>query len=184
MQILLATKAFFTVLLNREKAKAIESTLQSATAQSSKVPSLEIEGSFKPREKPVVKPTTPTRQHRSEAITLLSTLQRDARFLDLVQESLEQYSDAQIGAAARDVLRETRKCLEKHFGIQPLLEASEGQAVHLPESPSPVRWKVVGNAKEEGVLVHPGWIATKTELPAWTGSVEDSLVLAPAEVES
>ena len=40
---------------------------------------------------------------------------REARFVDLVNESLDGYSDAQIGAAARDVLRDSKKVLDRLF---------------------------------------------------------------------
>lgn len=121
---------------------------------------------------------------RSEALTLLSTLQREARLIDLIQESLESYGDAQIGAAARDVLRDSKKCLERAFGIKPLLDQSEGESVSIPESPSPIRWRLLGSPKFSGRVVHPGWTATHCELPTWSGNPDDQWVLSAAEVET
>ena len=115
---------------------------------------------------------------------LLSTLQREARFLDLVHESLDIYTDAQIGAAARDVLRDTRKSLDKMLEIKPLISSKEGDSIDLPEQLSPVRWKLLGGKANRGVVVHACWMATKTEIPKWNGSHEDAVVLAAAEIDS
>jgi hypothetical protein len=123
---------------------------------------------------------------RSDALTLVSTLQREARFLDLVQEPLNAYSDAQVGAAARDVIRDTSKTLERLFAIRKLVEANEGETIELPQERSLARWKSNSSepAANQATLVHPGWQATKCELPQWTGSTADAFVLAPAEFET
>jgi hypothetical protein len=42
---------------------------------------------------------------------------------------------------------------------------------------------VAGEPPLRGKLVHPGWEATKCELPTWTGSKDSARVIAPAEVE-
>ena len=55
----------------------------------------------------------------SEAITLLAALQREARFVDFIQESLDGYSDAQIGAVARDVHRDCGAVLTRMFALRP-----------------------------------------------------------------
>ena len=65
--------------------------------------------------------------NRSDAITLLATLQREARFVDIVSEPLDGYSDAQIGAAARDVLRESGKVLNRLFSLKRVVDAEEGK---------------------------------------------------------
>ncbi|MEQ1828423.1 MAG: DUF2760 domain-containing protein, partial [Pirellula sp.] len=122
---------------------------------------------------------------RSDALTLLSTLQREARLLDLVCESIDEYSDAQIGAAARDVLRDSRKTLDRMFGLKPLLVSREGDTIEIPADHSPMRWRIVGKeSSRQGTLSHCGWQATKTELPQWSGNADDALVIAAAEVET
>ena len=63
---------------------------------------------------PAAPPAAEPAPRRSDAITLLAALQREARFVDLVQEPLGEYSDDQIGAAARDVLRDCREVLVAH----------------------------------------------------------------------
>ncbi len=69
----------------------------------------------KPQPKPEPKKPAAAPRGRSEALTLLATLQREARFVDFIMESLEGYSDAQIGAVARDVHRDCGKVLERLF---------------------------------------------------------------------
>ena len=68
----------------------------------------------------------------SEAITLLAALQREARFVDFIQESLAGYSDAQIGAAARDVHRDCGAVLERMFALRPAVAEEEGTEVEVP----------------------------------------------------
>jgi hypothetical protein len=102
-----------------------------------------------------------------------------------VGESLDSYSDAQIGAAARDVLRDSRKVLDRMFGLKHLVESPEGETIELPENASPIRWRVIGkDAPKTGSLCHPGWQATKLDLPQWAGHADDAMVIAAAEVEA
>jgi len=124
---------------------------------------------------------------RSEALTLLATLQREARLVDFLSESLEGYSDAQIGAAVRDIHRGCRQTLERIFGLRPIASGTEGTSIELDRDYDPARYRVLGEPADTGAitgrLVHRGWEATKCELPTWSGSVEAAMVIAPAEVE-
>jgi hypothetical protein len=127
----------------------------------------------------------PTGTHRSEALTVLSVLQREARLLDLVSESLDAYTDEQIGGAARNVLRDTHKSLQQMFGLQPLSQVAEGDSIPIPKNASPMRWRIAGNtASDRGTLAHAGWVATRVELPKWSGVRDDAWVIAPLEVET
>jgi hypothetical protein len=136
-------------------------------------------------------PTTPSAQAakptRSEAITLLATLQREARFVDLVQESLTDYSDAQVGAAARDVLRDCQAVLDRFFDLQPVVDQPEGTSVEIPAGQAAGRYRMTGTDQAGSLgqtsVVHHGWEAQKCELPQWSGSKELALVIAPAELE-
>lgn len=129
----------------------------------------------------------PAVPRRSDAITLLAALQREARFVDLVQESLTQYSDEQIGAAARDVLRDCREVLTRMFALEPVLAGEENEIIETPTSLVPGRLRVAGNVAGDppfrGRLVHHGWEATRCELPSWSGDEESVRVIAPAEIE-
>lgn len=132
-------------------------------------------------------PATLLKSPRNDAITLLAALQREARFVDIVNESLDGYSDAQIGAAARDVLRDCGKVLTRVFALRPMLEQEEGATVHVPAGYETECYRLTGDVSREppfaGKLMHAGWQATKCDLPTWTGSGKGALVVAPAEVQ-
>lgn len=127
------------------------------------------------------------RPERSEAITLLAALQREARFLDLVQEPLDQFTDQQIGAAAREVLRNCARTLQRMFDLQPLIDQPEGSAIEMPADADASRYHLVGNVTGQppyaGALIHPGWRAQNCRLPEWTGSDTSIWVISPAEIE-
>lgn len=134
-----------------------------------------------PVKQPELEPT------RNAAVTLLAALQREARLLDFFKEPIADYSDAQIGAAVRDVHRQTNAVLDRMFDIQPFLDAPENSTVQLPAKVDAGTHKLVGAVSSavasSGVLMHHGWKVTKCELPQFTGSAESALVVAPAEIE-
>jgi Domain of unknown function (DUF2760) len=185
MRLFFAFRVFFAVMFRRDAAVQIRELLDDVPAKLGHAEATKPE----PAEpKPAV--TVPTASQtksarRNEGLTLLSALQREARLLDLVCESLDQYNDAQIGAAARDVLRDTRKTLDRMFGLRHLVESPEGETIEIPNNPSPVRWRIVGKESgKSGTLSHPGWQATKLDMPQWSGGTDDSMVIAAAEVET
>jgi hypothetical protein len=177
---LLAMRIFFRTLLNAEAAKSVEQVLSGAGLP----PPVEEKPAALPKPRAPEKPTAPV---RSDALTVLAALQRDARFVDFVKEPLGDYSDAQIGAAARDVMRDSAAVLDRMFAIQPLLPEGEGAEVEVPAGFDAGQFRLTGNVTGEppfrGHLVHHGWEATKCELPAWTGSKSAANVIAAAEVE-
>lgn len=191
MHLLLAFRAFFSVLFNSRMASQVRDCLENKTPEADRP---QITSSLIKPEKASIassaqeKPPSqlkPKSSDRSGALTLLSALQRESRLLDLVCEPLDSYSDAQIGTAARDVLRDSRKVLDRMFGLQHLVDTPEGETVELPENASPIYWRVIGkDSPKKGSLCHAGWKATKLDLPQWAGSPDDSMVIAAAEVEA
>jgi hypothetical protein len=169
------------VLFNAAVAEKVRLALDGKSSAAETKPETPIE---KPAPTPTPKPRGPA---RSDAITLLATLQRDARFLDIVQEPLDSYSDAQIGAAARDVLRNCAAVLERLFALQPALTQEEGSAVEVPSGYDPLRFRIVGTASGNppfrGTLMHHGWLATRCDLPAWSGNENAANIISPIEVE-
>ncbi len=139
-----------------------------------------------PKSIPKSKPTPPP-PARNDALTLLATLQREARFVDIVKEPLADYSDAQVGAAARDVLRDCGTVLDRLFDVQPIIDKEEGDDVDLAAGFDAGRYRVTGNVTGEapysGPLVHHGWEAKRCALPQWSGSKDAALVVAPVELE-
>ena len=106
------------------------------------------------------------------ALQLLGLLQREARFVDFIQEEVAPYTDAEIGAAARVVHEGCRKVLREHFAIQPVRSEAEGSRVTLQAGfdAAAVRLtgNVVGQAPFTGTLGHRGWQVTEVRLPQLT----------------
>lgn len=176
MSLGIALKAFFAALGNKEKASKIERALTASQA-------IEAAPTAQPAAPaPQAAPKTPA---RDSAVTLLASLQREARLLDLIQEDLNQYSDAQVGAAARPCLQQCASVLGRTLGIAPLLDAAEGDSVPVGDTPSPTRYQWIGEGTgASGKLVHHGWQATKMDLPTWTGDANDANVIAPAQIQA
>lgn len=183
-----AVRAFAASLFNRDVAERVRSTLEDIKRHG-------VETSDSPRriesaaparvvEKIVEKEVSPV---RSDAVTLMSLLQREARLVDLIQEDLTHFSDAQIGAAARPALESTRKTLQRVMPVRALDDSGEGSEVTAPvDRPARYRWigATAGGQSATGKLVHQGWIAEKIDLPKFAGDSGDALVVAAAEVQS
>ena len=140
-----------------------------------------------PTPAPAPVPTPAPVAPRHDALSLLAVLQREARLLDFLKEPIEGYSDAQIGAAVRSVHKDSAAVVERMFGVEPLQAGAEGGAVEVPAGYDPARYRLVGNVPGQGPLrgklVHPGWKATRADVPEWTGRADSAQVLAPVEVE-
>jgi hypothetical protein len=180
-RILLAFRAFFRTLFNAAVATEVRRALEAP-------PSAEAASEVTPAASPVKKePPAPKRPVRNDAITLLAALQREARFVDFVQESLEGAADAQIGAVAREVHRGCREVLARVFALQAVVSAEEGSTVDVPAGFDAGRYRLTGNVTGEppfrGTLAHHGWEATVCQLPEWTGTAEAARIVAAAEVE-
>lgn len=130
---------------------------------------------------------SPVRPSRSEAVTLLAALQREARFVDFVQEPIDAYSDAQVGAAVREIHRGCRDVLGRMFAPTPIVDQDEGSVVEVAD-PSSGQYRLTGNVGQvnsavSGQLVHHGWLAQKCDVPKWSGDDSSSSVIASAEVQ-
>lgn len=161
MNLGLAFKAFFRILRDDAFADKLQQLLPAADA--------------------------PPKATRSPALTLLATLQREGRLVDFLKERLDGYSDAQVGAAARDVHRDCAAVVDRMFGLEPLRAEDEDSAVTVPAGFDPAKVRLTGNVTGEpphhGVLRHAGWRATRCEVPEWSGGDDAAWVVAPAEVE-
>ncbi len=136
---------------------------------------------------PPLAPVSAPAPLRNDALTLLSALQREARLIDFLQESISTYDDAQIGAAVREVHRSSAALLERVFALRPVMTQSEGSPVELPAGAEGGRVQLTGNVTGKppyrGTLRHAGWQATALNLPQWTGGESAAKIVAPAEVE-
>jgi hypothetical protein len=180
MRLGLALKAFFRTLRDRAFAAQLDRLLQGQAVALSTTPASPLADRLRAdaaEQAPV----------RSDALTLLATLQREARLIDFLMEDLSSYDDAQIGAAVRDVHRDCSTALQRMFALRPLRYQEEGAQVEILAGYDPVQVKLTGNVTGElplrGTLVHHGWQAMQCELPVWSGQEESARVIAPAEVE-
>ncbi|MFP4889658.1 DUF2760 domain-containing protein [Paraburkholderia sp. EG304] len=164
-------------LRNGEKIGAAAAPAPAAAATPAPAPTEQP----KPQPAPVLKEATP-----DAALQLLGLLQRDARFIDFVEEDIKAYSDADIGAAARLVHEGCRATLREHFTIRPVRDEAEGSRVTLPAGfdASSVRLtgNVVGSAPFSGSISHRGWRVDEVRLPKLADG-HNAKVIAPAEVE-
>ena len=129
----------------------------------------------------ILKETTP-----DAALQLLGLLQKDARFIDFIQEDIASYSDADVGVAARVVHEGCKKAVHEHFTLAPIRTELEGNKVTLPAGfdAASVRLtgNIVGSAPFTGTLVHKGWQVTDVRLAKLT-QTHNANIIAPAEVE-
>lgn len=148
------------------------------------------------RESGYVKPTAapkpvapaPVFKPADGALQLLSILQRDARLLDFLMEDIAAYADDQIGAAVRDVHRQSREALNRYLTLAPVVDGVEGDYTKSPSGEgSSGSYKLIGNVPANGkapggLLRHKGWKAEKIDLPQLS-SGQNLKIIAPAELE-
>jgi hypothetical protein len=120
------------------------------------------------------------------AIQLLGLLQKEGRLLDFLQEEIDGYDDAQVGAAVRTIHRDCRQVLLEHLNPRPVLEGEEDGPVTVEAGFDPSRVRLIGNVTGEppfsGLLRHHGWRAGVVKVPGLPEG-HDPAVIAPAEVE-
>ena len=163
-RIKLAFAAFFTILVNGRLPAALQPAARAeAPAQ------------------PVATDTV------DRAVQILALLQREGRLVDFILEDLAAYSDAQIGAAARDVHAGCHRVLERYVTLEAILPGREGEAVTVGQDQpiDPAAFHLVGNVAGQppfrGRLLHPGWRVSRVQLPP-LGTAGRTIV-APAEIE-
>ncbi|PRG07487.1 DUF2760 domain-containing protein [Burkholderia contaminans] len=183
----LAVGTFFSVLGNREFAAGVLRVRDGAPAPVAPAPAAAPAPPPAPAAAPVKAPAPELREASPQAaLQLLGLLQRDARFIDFVEEDIAGYADADIGAAARLVHDGCRAALREHFTIVPVRDEAEGSRVTLPAGFDATAVRVTGNvvgaAPFTGTVSHRGWRVADVRLPKLTGS-HDASVVAPAEVE-
>jgi hypothetical protein len=192
MRLWLAIKCFFLILFARRLPPEAAALLPKQVA-----------GNLPPPEAELVDASIVTAEDMSEteatqrlaipkaadggaAVQLLAILQREGRLLDFLQEDVDGYSDAQIGAAVRDIHRGCKKALAEHMPLEPVLREPENAQVRVDPGFDPSRIRLVGNVVGEppftGALRHHGWRIAKVALPAVARGT-DPTVVAPAEVE-
>jgi hypothetical protein len=119
-------------------------------------------------------------------VRLLAVLQREGRLIDFLLEDIQNYPDAQVGAAVKDIHRKCHTAIKEHLVLEPVMTQSEGATVEVPAGfdPSTVRviGNVTGNPPYRGTLQHHGWRVKELKL-AEPPEGQDERILMPAEVE-
>jgi hypothetical protein len=113
----------------------------------------------------------PLRETAPEAaLQLLGLLQREARFIDFIQEDVAAYGDADVGAAARVVHEGCRRVLHDNFTLAPVREEAEGSRITLPDGFDAAAIRITGNVVGQppfsGSITHRGWQVLETRLPS------------------
>ncbi len=171
------------IALSRRKAETIQQPLEPIVKIVEVEKIIEVEKLVQaPKPEPVVlKEVTP-----DAALQLLGLLQKEARFIDFIEEDIAAYSDADIGVAARVVHEGCRKAINEHFTLAPVRSEAEGNKITLQQGfdAATVRLtgNIVGTAPFTGTLIHKGWQVTNVRLPKLTQGHNAAIIVA-AEVE-
>jgi uncharacterized protein DUF2760 len=185
MRLWLAFQCFFLVLFARRLPPGAAALLPPAA--TTPPPSVDAEIVEPPvRAEKKATPAVEAPVDGLQAVQLLGLFQREGRLLDFLQEDVDGYSDAQIGAAVRDIHRGCKKALAEHLPVEPVLREAENAQVRVDAGFDPSRIRLVGNVVGDppfvGALRHHGWRIAKVSLPAPARGT-DPTVVAPAEVE-
>ncbi|MFL6215894.1 MAG: DUF2760 domain-containing protein [Blastocatellia bacterium] len=168
-----AFKSFFAILSSGALPRDVSHELIEPPAQAAPSPTIE-------------EPIAPRVESSDRAVQMLAILQRDGRLIDFLTEDIAPYSDAQIGAAVRDLHESCRQSLLKYVQLEPIIASEEGQAVTVQEAIDPASIKLIGNVTGKpplrGTLRHRGWRASRVNLPPLADGAGRTVV-APAEVE-
>ena len=155
-RLLLAFKTFFQILGSGDLAEQVQRLNEAPR---------ETPATTKPT--PVPAPPPPPQPKRSDALTLLETLQREARLLDFVMEEIDSYSDAQVGGAVREVHRGCREVISRLFAVHSVVDLAEGSQFEVTSETDSARVRLAGNVSESrplsGELVHAGWQVERCE---------------------
>ena len=177
---------FALITASIPSGKAKESPEQKAEKEEPPVSKEEEQKEVPPSEEEPEKAVEELYPKEVAVVQLLGLLQREGRLIDFLQEDIEPFDDAQIGAAVREVHRGCRAALMDTLDLKPVLDAGEGSEVEIEEDFDPSKIRLIGNLHGEppyrGIIRHCGWRFTRLNLPKWTGK-EKTDVIAPAEVE-
>ncbi|RYF81803.1 MAG: DUF2760 domain-containing protein [Comamonadaceae bacterium] len=175
----------FSLLGDGQLAARLQALRSGAAAQAPAPAPVTAPPPPAPAPAPVAAPVRAT-ANVDAALQLLGLLQREARFVDFLQEDIAPYSDAEVGGAARVLHGGARKVLKEAFDLEPVRSEAEGSRLTLQPGFDAASVRVTGNvvglAPFTGTLQHKGWRATAVRLPALTEG-HDTRVIAPAEVE-
>jgi hypothetical protein len=132
-------------------------------------------------------PTAQKPARRSaEPLRLLTLLQREGQLVDFLMQDIQNYTDDQVGAFAREMHRKARAVFQNHLVVEPVMAQNEGETVEVPPGFDPSAVRLFGNLTGQppfhGTLKHAGWRVKDVKVPT-PPEGQDEFVLAPAEVD-
>jgi hypothetical protein len=184
MRLLLAFRAFFRILFDGGFARRVREAI--ATPEPGPASGLAAPAA--------IAPGTPSAPAIAEAagpggtpdLRVLALFQREGRLLDFLKEDIDDYEDAQVGAAVRAIHKGCRKVLAEHLDLEPIRTEREGASIEVPPGFDPGSIRLIGNVRGSppfrGALKHHGWRVSGARLPQAPAG-QDPRVLAPAEVD-
>jgi Domain of unknown function (DUF2760) len=131
-------------------------------------------------------PKAPAASPHASALRLLALLQQEGRLIDFLEESIESYTDAQVGAAVRAIHSGCRKALRERLHLERIRSEEDGATVEIGPGFDAAEIRLTGNVHGKppfrGTLQHGGWRAAEIKFPDPLAAA-DATILAPAEVE-
>jgi hypothetical protein len=174
-----AFRCLFAILIKGQIPADILQVLAASPSQVRPTPTA-------PAAPSAAKAAEPATDAADRAVQLLALLQRDGRLIDFFTEEIASYTDAQIGAAARELHQNCRQVFDRYLKLEPIIGSAEGQPVTVPAGFDPATIKVIGNVTGRppfrGLLRHRGWRVTRVQFPPLPEGAGRAIV-APAEVE-
>lgn len=175
----LALVCFFRVLLNGAFARRVSMLERPEQGLDNVAPSVAASRPTSPA------PVPPSRSRDDAALGLLAIFQREGRLVDFLEQDVDAFPDAEIGAAARVVHGGCRRALRAHFDLARVRSETEGTTISVAASDVAqvkLTGNVQGSAPYRGVLRHAGWRVERTRMPELV-SGHDASVICQAEVE-
>ena len=73
------------------------------------------------------------------------------------------------------------------FAPEAIVNQPEESNIEVPD-PASGKWRLTGNVSQsenavQGTLMHHGWMASKCDVPKWSGADDSTNVIAAAEVQ-
>lgn len=188
MRLIQAVGVFFKVVFSRQYAESIKALPELQGQLDSLQKQVERQDAEVQLKKEQEKQKKNNQQDTSNnaAMALLTLLQKEARFLDFVQENVDGIDDARMGAVSRLVHKDLARTFKQYVKLEPVLDSIEGEEVEVSEGYDTSEIRLSGNVDKEppvkGILRHKGWLVSHLNLPKKVASANQA-VLIPAEVE-
>lgn len=188
MRLILAIRAFFAILFGLDLPEPLVERVRIQAGGGKTPEALAPRATTPPPERPT--PAAPEKPSgvglEAAAVRAIAVFQAEGRLIDFLSEDIEAYSDAEVGAAVREIHRGCRRALKDHFKVAPVRTEAEESTITVPEGYDPAEIRLVGNVVGKppfhGTLKHKGWRVEEVRLPH-VPEGRGAKIVVPAEVE-